>query len=107
MSKTIQVTCECAPNIALIKYWGKADQHLILPLNGSLSITLDSNVLSSKTTLILLEPTANEKASKKIQIWFDGMKQEFNEDDSAEESAKQKQLINKKRLDFNFDSSNL
>ncbi|MFT8393016.1 MAG: diphosphomevalonate decarboxylase, partial [Liquorilactobacillus ghanensis] len=28
-------------NIALIKYWGKKDQQLILPMNGSLSLTLD------------------------------------------------------------------
>ncbi|MDO5646032.1 MAG: diphosphomevalonate decarboxylase [Dermabacter sp.] len=29
------------PNIALVKYWGKADHALILPATGSLSFTLD------------------------------------------------------------------
>lgn len=29
------------PNIALIKYWGKRDEDLILPMTGSLSLTLD------------------------------------------------------------------
>lgn len=29
-------------NIALIKYWGKKDEHLILPMNSSLSLTLDA-----------------------------------------------------------------
>ena len=29
-------------NIALIKYWGKKDEELILPMNSSLSLTLDS-----------------------------------------------------------------
>lgn len=33
----------CAqPNIALIKYWGKRDEELILPATGSLSMTLDA-----------------------------------------------------------------
>ena len=29
-------------NIALIKYWGKADEDLIIPMNNSLSLTLDA-----------------------------------------------------------------
>lgn len=29
-------------NIALVKYWGKVDEHLIIPANSSLSITIDS-----------------------------------------------------------------
>lgn len=29
-------------NIALVKYWGKRDEQLILPLNSSLSLTLDA-----------------------------------------------------------------
>ncbi|AXE38043.1 diphosphomevalonate decarboxylase [Acidipropionibacterium virtanenii] len=33
----------CAqPNIALVKYWGKRDEGLILPATGSLSMTLDA-----------------------------------------------------------------
>ncbi|MDF4201137.1 diphosphomevalonate decarboxylase, partial [Bacillus subtilis] len=28
-------------NIALIKYWGKKNTELILPMNNSLSLTLD------------------------------------------------------------------
>lgn len=45
-----RVTC-CAPvNIALIKYWGKRDEELVLPINSSLSITLDENVMCSRTT---------------------------------------------------------
>ena len=94
MTEQIQVTCECAPNIALIKYWGKTDQDLILPLNGSLSVTLDKNVLNSKTTLVLLKQTVNQE-SKKIQIWFDDLKQEFNENDSINKN--EKELISKIR----------
>lgn len=97
MNEPIQVTCECAPNIALIKYWGKADQNLILPLNGSLSITLDTNVLSSKTTVVLLkESEVKEADSKRVQIWFNDLKQEFNETDGSS-GTKEKELISKKR----------
>ena len=41
------------PNIALIKYWGKRDNMLKLPLNDSLSMTLDANTLASRTTILI------------------------------------------------------
>jgi len=37
-----QAAAQAQPNIALIKYWGKRDVALNLPVVGSLSITLDS-----------------------------------------------------------------
>lgn len=37
----LQATARAHTNIALIKYWGKKDQDLILPMNNSLSLTLD------------------------------------------------------------------
>ncbi|KRM88120.1 diphosphomevalonate decarboxylase [Lacticaseibacillus thailandensis] len=37
----LKVTARAHTNIALIKYWGKADQQLILPANSSVSLTLD------------------------------------------------------------------
>src|SRR3989338_2805857 len=36
-------------NIALVKYWGKRDEALILPQNGSISMTCDG--LQTKTTV--------------------------------------------------------
>jgi len=42
-----------APNIALVKYWGKRDNRLKLPLNDSISMTLDTNTLASKTTIMI------------------------------------------------------
>ena len=36
-----RATCTAHPNIALVKYWGKADAALNLPATGSLSMTLD------------------------------------------------------------------
>ncbi|WEV41846.1 diphosphomevalonate decarboxylase [Bifidobacterium sp. ESL0682] len=41
-------------NIALIKYWGKADEHLIIPRASSLSLTLDG--LSTRTTVEFAKP---------------------------------------------------
>lgn len=38
-------TARAHTNIALIKYWGKADDKLRLPLMSSLSMTLDAFIL--------------------------------------------------------------
>ncbi|MCH3975605.1 MAG: diphosphomevalonate decarboxylase [Bifidobacterium tibiigranuli] len=40
-------------NIALIKYWGKADEGLVIPTTSSLSLTLDG--LSTQTTVEFLD----------------------------------------------------
>ncbi|WP_033308462.1 diphosphomevalonate decarboxylase [Streptomyces iakyrus] len=48
-------TAVAHPNIALIKYWGKRDDHLILPASDSLSMTLD---VFSTTTTVRLAPEA-------------------------------------------------
>ena len=38
-------------NIALIKYWGKKDKALFLPMNSSLSLTLEAFYTDTKITL--------------------------------------------------------
>src|SRR5690625_74059 len=45
----MQATAKAHTNIALIKYWGKRHESLILPTNNSLSITLDG--FYTKTTV--------------------------------------------------------
>lgn len=45
------VTVKAPMNIALIKYWGKRDVNLNLPLNSSLSATLDPSIICSETTV--------------------------------------------------------
>jgi diphosphomevalonate decarboxylase len=37
----LEATAKAHTNIALIKYWGKRDEELFLPMNNNLSITLD------------------------------------------------------------------
>ncbi|MFI6956482.1 diphosphomevalonate decarboxylase [Nocardia sp. NPDC050408] len=48
-------TARAHPNIALVKYWGKRDERLILPTAGSLSMTLD---IFPTTTRVTLAPHA-------------------------------------------------
>src|SRR5699024_624864 len=48
-------TARAHPNIALVKYWGKADEDLILPAAGSLSLTLDQ---FPTTTTVVPAPNA-------------------------------------------------
>ena len=67
-------------NIALIKYWGKADETLIIPMNNSISLTLDKFYTETRVTF---DPTfeedtfflngekANEKETQKISAYLD------------------------------------
>nr|WP_274637260.1 diphosphomevalonate decarboxylase [Microbacterium bovistercoris] len=58
-------TAVAHPNIALIKYWGKRDDGAILPLTGSLSLTLD---VFPTTTTVTLDAAADGDA-----VVFDGV----------------------------------
>lgn len=53
------ITAVAHPNIALIKYWGKRDEQLVLPWTGSLSMTLD---IFPTTTSVRLAPEAEHDA---------------------------------------------
>jgi diphosphomevalonate decarboxylase len=59
-----QATAQAHPNIALIKYWGKRDVALNLPVVGSLSITLDR--LRSCTTVRFVPELAADR------VWLNG-----------------------------------
>lgn len=52
-------TAVAYPNIALIKYWGKRDEHLVLPWASSLSMTLD---VFPTTTRVRLDRVAEHDA---------------------------------------------
>lgn len=49
-------TAVAHPNIALVKYWGKRDEELVLPCADSLSMTLD---ICPTTTTVQLCPDAD------------------------------------------------
>lgn len=72
-------------NIALIKYWGKKNEELILPMNNSLSLTLDAfytetEVIFSYSYMVdefYLDGTLqDEKATKKVSQFLDLFRKE-------------------------------
>lgn len=67
-------------NIALIKYWGKKDEELILPMNNSLSLTLDAFYTETTVsfdpalqadTFLLDSQLQNTAATAKISRFLD------------------------------------
>ncbi|MGY3766445.1 diphosphomevalonate decarboxylase [Vagococcus vulneris] len=58
-------------NIALIKYWGKRNNKLFLPMNSSLSLTLDAFYTDTKVTL--------SDTYDKDSFYLDNVKQDANE----------------------------
>lgn len=60
------VTAKTSVNIAVIKYWGKADEKLIIPINDSISGTLDSEDLCTTTTV------ATDASFSKDEMWLNG-----------------------------------
>ncbi|XP_015185082.1 PREDICTED: diphosphomevalonate decarboxylase isoform X2 [Polistes dominula] len=65
------VTCIAPINIAVLKYWGKRNETLILPTNDSISLTLDTEQLCTKTTVMLSEKF------KKDRIWLNGVEEDI------------------------------
>ena len=56
---TTKATALANSNTALIKYWGKKDEELILPMNNSISLTVDK--LSTTTTVEFSEKFAKDQ----------------------------------------------
>ncbi|XP_059616258.1 diphosphomevalonate decarboxylase [Phlebotomus argentipes] len=63
-------TCTAPVNIAVIKYWGKRDEQLLLPINDSISVTLSE--MYAKTTIV-----ASPEFSKN-RLWLNGQEQTFD-----------------------------
>ncbi|KAL1343094.1 hypothetical protein HN51_029534 [Arachis hypogaea] len=62
----LMVTAQTPTNIAVIKYWGKRDETLILPVNDSISVTLDPSHLCTTTTV------AVSPSFQKDRMWLNG-----------------------------------
>lgn len=66
------------PNIALVKYWGKADDELIIPVAGSMSMTLDKFATTTRVELTTTADTfelngtvADAKATERTTVFLD------------------------------------
>eukprot|EP00727_Mastigamoeba_balamuthi_P007302 m51a1_g3192 hypothetical protein (400) ;mRNA; f:445012-446519 len=68
----VVVTCQAPVNIALIKYWGKRDAALNLPLNSSLSVTIDSGALRTTTTV------AVSPEWQGARLWLNGREEDLS-----------------------------
>ncbi|KAI4352922.1 hypothetical protein L6164_007129 [Bauhinia variegata] len=62
----LMVTAQTPTNIAVIKYWGKRDESLILPVNDSISVTLDPDHLCTTTTV------AVSSSFQQDRMWLNG-----------------------------------
>lgn len=66
------ITCIAPVNIAVIKYWGKRNEELILPLNDSISATLSMDEMRAKTTIMASPHFTEDK------IWLNGRLESFS-----------------------------
>lgn len=71
MDKPKIVTCTAPVNIAVIKYWGKRNEELILPINSSLSVTLHQDQLKTTTTV------ATSRSFQEDRIWLNGKEEDI------------------------------
>lgn len=76
----MQATARAHTNIALIKYWGKRNESLILPMNGSVSMTLDEFYTTTTVTFrenlghdvfVLNGKEENYKEQEKVSSFLD------------------------------------
>lgn len=70
-------TCEATANIAVVKYWGKRDEKLILPMNGSLSFTMDEQ-LKTRTSVVFSDKFNED------ELWLNGSKMNLADKETAE-----------------------
>src|SRR5690625_1009058 len=80
----MRATAKANSNIALIKYWGKRNERLILPTNSSLSLTLESFYTTTTVTFsedltrdifILDEEEINDESYKRVTDYLDIIRQ--------------------------------
>ncbi|XP_076370713.1 mevalonate diphosphate decarboxylase isoform X3 [Tachypleus tridentatus] len=66
------ITAKAPVNIAVVKYWGKRNEELILPLHDSVSVTLSKNELCAETTVAISKSFSQDK------MWLNGKEQSMD-----------------------------
>lgn len=87
------VTCSAPVNIAVIKYWGKRDEELILPINSSLSVTLHQDQLKTTTTV------ACSRTFEEDRIWLNGQEEDISQPRLQSCLREVRRLARKRRSD--------
>ncbi|CAH1776145.1 unnamed protein product [Owenia fusiformis] len=87
------VTSTAPVNIAMIKYWGKKDTDLIIPLNGSLSATLDQGQLCAKTSVAISRSFKNDR------LWLNGTEQSIDNPRIQSVLNEMRRRIRKRKFD--------
>ncbi|XP_037938829.1 diphosphomevalonate decarboxylase [Teleopsis dalmanni] len=89
-------TCIAPVNMALIKYWGKRDEELILPINDSLSMTLSTKEMCAKTT------AAASPNFKQNRMWLNDEDVSFDDNPRVLRCLKEIQRLAIARSDLKF-----
>ncbi|KAJ3122458.1 diphosphomevalonate decarboxylase [Physocladia obscura] len=70
---THEATATAPVNIAVIKYWGKRNEALMLPTNSSLSLTLDQDQLQSRTSV-----RVRAERGDAVRLWLNGREEKLS-----------------------------
>ncbi|XP_072169725.1 diphosphomevalonate decarboxylase-like [Diadema setosum] len=93
------VTCRAPINIAVIKYWGKRDEKLILPVNSSLSATLHIDHLCTTTSIAASQHFEEDK------LWLNGKEQSLDNPRVKTCLQEIRKRVRKRRLSESGDDS--
>jgi len=91
MAEVSQITYRAPVNIAVVKYWGKRNTALNLPLNSSLSVTLGLNEMFAKTTVAISKNFNEDK------FWLNGKKQDIKKNERIQKCLKELRRMARKR----------
>jgi diphosphomevalonate decarboxylase len=65
-----RLTCVAPINIAVIKYWGKSNEDLNIPVNSSLSVTIHPEDLCTTSTICVHQDIQED------EVWLNGKKED-------------------------------